>query len=57
MAQIGAAMAEGRMHEVVPFTGQSAGAIDEILPVAEIIRRFLSEAENALQSALAQFRG
>lgn len=57
MAQIGAAMAQGRMHEVVPFTGQSAGAIDDVLPAAEIIRRFLSEAEGALQSALAQFRG
>lgn len=56
MAQVGAAMAEGRMHEVVPFTGQSAGAIHEILPAAEIVRRFVAEAESALASALAQFQ-
>lgn len=56
MAQIGAAMGEGRMDEVVPFTGQSAGAINEILSAAEIVRRFLTEAESSLRSALAQFR-
>lgn len=42
IAQIGAALSEGRMHEVVPFTGQSAGAIHEILPAAEIVRRFVA---------------
>lgn len=56
MAQIGAAMADGRMHELVPFTGQSAGAIDEILPAAEIVRRFVVDAESALTGALAQFQ-
>jgi enoyl-[acyl-carrier protein] reductase II len=55
MAQIGAAMAEGRMHEVVPFTGQSAGAIEEILPAGEIVRRFVADAESALKGALSQF--
>lgn len=56
MAQVGAAMAEGRVHEVVPFTGQAAGAIDEILPAAEIVRRFIADAESTLTGALAQFR-
>lgn len=56
MAQIGAAIAEGRTHEVVPFAGQSAGAITEILPAAEIVRRFVTEAESSLRSALALFR-
>jgi nitronate monooxygenase/enoyl-[acyl-carrier protein] reductase II len=55
LAQIGAAIVEGRMHEVVPFAGQSAGAIEEILPAAEIVRRFLADAEDALTHALTQF--
>lgn len=56
LAQIGAAIAEGRMHEVIPFAGQSAGAIEEILPAAEVVRRFLADAEDALTGALMQFR-
>jgi hypothetical protein len=56
MTQIGAAMAAGRMQEVVPFSGRSAGAIEEILPADEIVRRFIADAENALKRSLAQFR-
>jgi enoyl-[acyl-carrier protein] reductase II len=55
IAQIGAAMAEGRMYEVVPFAGQSAGAIEEILSAGEIVRRLVADAEHALSGALAQF--
>lgn len=55
MARIGQAMADSRMYEAVPFAGQSAGAIEEILPAAEIVRRFAVEAEQALREALAQF--
>ncbi len=40
------------MHEIVPFTGQSTGLVREILPVAEIVRTLLSEAERALDSAI-----
>jgi nitronate monooxygenase/enoyl-[acyl-carrier protein] reductase II len=38
-------------HEVVPFTGQTTGLISEILPAGEIVRRMMSEAEEALRSA------
>ncbi len=43
------AIRDGRSHEFVPFTGQTAGAIHEILPAAEIVRRLMVEAEQALQ--------
>ncbi|HEX2281391.1 MAG TPA: nitronate monooxygenase [Thermomicrobiales bacterium] len=42
------ALREGRVHEVVPFTGQTAGLVRDILPAAEIVRRILAEAERAL---------
>jgi NAD(P)H-dependent flavin oxidoreductase YrpB (nitropropane dioxygenase family) len=32
----------------LPFTGQSAGMIEEILPTAEIVRRMVAEAEQTL---------
>jgi enoyl-[acyl-carrier protein] reductase II len=40
-----------RPHELVPFTGQTAGMIDEILPAGEIVRTMVSEAEEALRAA------
>ena len=50
-ADIGTAVREEKMFGYVPFTGQSAGAIREILPAAEIIRRLVAEAEQALEEA------
>jgi NAD(P)H-dependent flavin oxidoreductase YrpB (nitropropane dioxygenase family) len=47
----------GRSREVVLTAGQSAGAITEVLPVAEIIRRLIDEAEAALQLGLSLVRG
>ena len=44
---------KGRGHEVVLTAGQGAGAINEILPVAEIVRRVVTEAEQALASGFA----
>jgi enoyl-[acyl-carrier protein] reductase II len=38
----------GRLHEYVPFTGQTAGMIRDVLPAAEIVRRLVAEAEAAL---------
>lgn len=35
----------GRGDEYLPFAGQSAGLIDEVLPAGEIVRRVLAEAE------------
>ncbi len=43
-----AAMGEGRAHEYLPLAGQAAGAIGEILPAAEIVRRIVTEADQAL---------
>jgi len=42
------AILAGDGHEYVPFAGQSVGLIDDILPVAEIVRRTASQAEGAL---------
>ena len=46
--EVMAALREGRAHELVPFTGQTAGLIRELLPAAEIVRRIVAEAEGAL---------
>ena len=40
-----------RPHELVPFTGQTAGMIRDILPAGEIVRRMIAEAEQALEQA------
>jgi len=45
------AVRAGRAHELVPFTGQTAGLIGDVLPVAEIVRRKVAEAEQALGAA------
>jgi nitronate monooxygenase/enoyl-[acyl-carrier protein] reductase II len=41
----------GDGHEYTPFAGQSAGLIDDILPAAEIVRRTVAQAQNALARA------
>jgi nitronate monooxygenase/enoyl-[acyl-carrier protein] reductase II len=51
--ELGAAMREGRAHQLVPLTGQTAGLIGEVLPAAEIVRRMVLEAEDALRAARA----
>jgi enoyl-[acyl-carrier protein] reductase II len=38
----------GRRHETLLTAGQTSGGIKEILPVAEIIRQLMAEAEAAL---------
>jgi nitronate monooxygenase/enoyl-[acyl-carrier protein] reductase II len=52
-AQIMATVREGRQHEMIPYTGQTAGLIRELLPAGEIVRRMVSEAEEALAAAAA----
>jgi enoyl-[acyl-carrier protein] reductase II len=42
------AILQGREHELLPFTGQSAGMIGEILPAAEIVHGIAADAEEAL---------
>ena len=39
----------GRGDEYLPFAGESAGLIDEVLPAAEIVRRVVAEAQAALE--------
>ena len=40
-----------RPHEFVPFTGQTAGMIRDVLPAGEIVRAMVTEAEQALKRA------
>jgi nitronate monooxygenase/enoyl-[acyl-carrier protein] reductase II len=51
VAEMSAAMDEGRMHELVAGAGQSSGLIREVLPAAEIVRTIVDEAERALRGA------
>jgi enoyl-[acyl-carrier protein] reductase II len=44
---------QGRMEDFVPFTGQSAGLVHEILPAGEIVRRLVRGAEDALRGTAA----
>lgn len=48
-----AALPEGRLHEYVPFAGESVGLIHEILPAATIVERLVVEAEAALERTTA----
>jgi nitronate monooxygenase/enoyl-[acyl-carrier protein] reductase II len=50
-AQIISTHQAGRQHETLLTAGQTAGGINEILPVAEIMRRLVAEAEAALSRA------
>jgi enoyl-[acyl-carrier protein] reductase II len=45
------AIGDGRVHEVLPTAGQTAGGIREVLPASEIVHRMISEAETALAGA------
>jgi enoyl-[acyl-carrier protein] reductase II len=42
------AVKAGRGHELVPFTGQTAGMIDSIRPAGEIVVQMIAEAEELL---------
>lgn len=47
-AEIGDALRRGASHEVVPFTGQSAGLVGDVLPAGEIVRLMAAGAREAL---------
>jgi len=49
--EVMAAVGQGRLGELMPFAGQTAGLILEILPAAEIVRRIVAGAEEALKRA------
>ena len=54
-AEMAAAVQAGRRHEFLVTAGQSAGAINDILPVAETIRRVVEGAEEALHSSTQHY--
>ena len=43
-------MGEGTVHELLVIAGEVAGAIDEVLPAAEIVRRMAAGAEDVLRA-------
>lgn len=47
-ADVIAAVQRGTLEELLPFTGQSAGLIHEVLPVADIMDTLIREAEDAI---------
>ena len=49
--EVMAAVRGGRLEELLPFTGQSAGLVHEVRPAAEIVATLVREAENALEAA------
>jgi len=48
-------MKSGRFHELMPFAGQSSGAISSILPAADVMRSIALEAEELLRGAAYRF--
>jgi enoyl-[acyl-carrier protein] reductase II len=44
-----AATQQGKLHELMPVAGQSAGLIRDILPAGDIVRRMVTEAQHALE--------
>jgi nitronate monooxygenase/enoyl-[acyl-carrier protein] reductase II len=49
--EVVAALRTGRMHEYVPFTGQTAGAIHDVRPAAVLVHALVAEARAALSRA------
>ena len=50
-AEIMGSVQQGRPHEMTPFTGQTAGLVRDVIPAGEIVRKLMSEAEEALRAA------
>jgi nitronate monooxygenase/enoyl-[acyl-carrier protein] reductase II len=50
-AQLIQGVLQGQGHDYLPFTGQSAGLIHEILPARDIVRDMVAQAERALSLA------
>jgi enoyl-[acyl-carrier protein] reductase II len=44
-----AALQQGRIHELLPFAGESAGLVQDIIPAGEIVQRLVAEARHALE--------
>lgn len=50
-AEVETSIGNGTWGDLMPFTGQTAGLIDEVLPAGEIVRRIAAEAEETLRVA------
>ena len=50
-AELVSAIRQRRPHELLPFTGQTAGMVRDILPAAEIVRAMVTGAGQALERA------
>jgi enoyl-[acyl-carrier protein] reductase II len=48
--RVRSAMGDGTLHELLVITGEVAGAIDEVLPAAEIVRRMATGAKEVLRA-------
>ena len=46
-----AAVRAGRGHDLLPFTGQSAALVHDIVPAAELMTRLVAETTAALRRA------
>ena len=49
--EVMSAMQQRRWGDLMPFTGQTAGLVDEVLPVKQIVLQMVAEAEATLKSA------
>jgi enoyl-[acyl-carrier protein] reductase II len=50
-ARLREAVTSGRVHELVPFAGQTVGLIEDVVPAAAVLERLVSEAEVAVAAA------
>lgn len=50
-SEVRAVVTQGRLHELFPAAGQSAGLIRDIVPAGEIVRRIAAEARQALEGS------
>ena len=48
-AEVISAIQQGKMEEFIPWAGQTAGLVHEVLPAAEIVKRIMANAEEALR--------
>jgi nitronate monooxygenase/enoyl-[acyl-carrier protein] reductase II len=59
-ADVGSTLLEevraNRGHDLLPFTGQSAGLVHDVAPAAEIVERLVAETQAALESARSAVR-
>jgi len=50
-AEVISAIQQGKMEEFIPWAGQTAGLVCDILPAAEIVKKIVTEAEYVLRQA------